>query len=229
MKLSIIIPAFNEEETIAEILRRISDLPLDIEKEIIVVDDGSKDRTREILEELKKSLDFTLLVHSENKGKGAAIKTGIKPATGELIIIQDADLEYDPNDYPVLIEPFLNKGAKVVYGSRNLQKNEISSIGFYLGGRFLTLAFNLLYGAKITDVNTCYKVFQANILKNEIELKEDNFNFCEEVSAKVVRKGHQIMEVPIRYYPRNKKEGKKLYWVDGLRGLWAIVKYRVIE
>jgi glycosyltransferase involved in cell wall biosynthesis len=227
MKLSIIIPVFNEERTVAEILKRVFDLPLDFEKEIIVINDGSKDRTGEILQELKKSLDFVLLTHAQNKGKGAAIRTGIKSATGDIFLIQDADLEYEPNDYVILIEPFLKNGASVVYGSRNLRKNGISSVGFYLGGKILTMVFNVLYGTKITDINTCYKVFKSDILKKEIELKEDNFNFCEEVSAKVVKKGYKIIEVPIKYNPRKKDQGKKIYWVDGLRGLWAIVKYRI--
>ena len=226
MKLSIIIPVFNEEKSVARVIKEVAKIPLPVKKEIIVIDDGSIDRTREFLEKLKQSLDFILLFHKKNKGKGAAIKTGIKSVTGDLILIQDADLEYDINDYSSLINPFLEQEASVVYGSRNLKKNNISSIGFYLGGRGLTLLFNVLFRSKITDINTCYKVFKTDIIKNEIQLKEDNFNFCEEATAKVVKKGYNIIEVPINYYPRKRKEGKKIYWVDGLRGVWAIIKYR---
>jgi len=229
MKISIIIPVFNEEDSVAQVIKKVSQIPLSLEKEIIVVDDGSTDKTKEILVALRKDFDFTLLFHQRNQGKGGAIKTGIKFATGDLILIQDADLEYDINDYPFLISPFLESGAEIVYGSRNLKKNDISSIGFYLGGKGLTLFFNLLFKTNLTDVNTCYKVFKSRIIKDEIKLKENNFNFCEEVSAKVVKKGYKIIEVPISYHPRKKSEGKKIYWVDGLRGFWAIVKYRIRE
>jgi len=227
MKISIIIPVFNEENSIAEVIEKVSQVSLPIQKEIIVIDDGSTDRTKEILKRLSKDFNFALSFHQYNKGKGGAIKTGIKLATGDLILIQDADLEYDINDYPFLINPFLESGAEIVYGSRNLKKNDISSIGFYLGGRGLTLFFNILFRAHLTDINTCYKVFKSRIIKEEIELKENNFNFCEEVSAKVVKRGYKIIEVPINYHPRKKSEGKKIYWVDGLRGVWAIAKYRI--
>jgi len=202
MKLSIIIPVFNEEQTIKKLLEKIFQVPLELEKEIIVINDGSTDKSEEILEGLKKGSKFVLLAHQKNRGKGAAIKTGLKSATGDLILVQDADLEYDPNDYLKLIAPFLEKGASVVYGSRNLKKNQISSPAFYLGGRFLTSLFNLLFRTELT------------------------FNFCEEVSAKVIKKGYKIIEVPINYFPRKKKEGKKINWLDGLRGFWAIIKYR---
>lgn len=230
MKLSILIPAFNEEVTIKELLLKVRAVSLPLEKEIIVVDDASTDSTAKILSQMQAEDNFFILSrHLKNQGKGAAIKTGLQKATGDFVLIQDADLEYEPNDYPELLAPLMQGRVKVVYGSRNLSRNsmgnKMSSFWFYFGGRFLTLFFNLLFGIKLTDINTCYKVFKREIFQ-KINLKENNFNFCEEVTAKTVKAGYKILEVPIHYYPRKKQEGKKINWKDGLRGLWAIVKYR---
>jgi glycosyltransferase involved in cell wall biosynthesis len=229
MKLSIIIPVYNEEKTILEILSKIDEVKISPEKEIIIVDDGSKDKTREILSRINgRSKNKKIIFHDKNYGKGHAILTGLKHASGQIILIQDADLEYDPNDYSKLIAPIINKKAKVVYGSRNLRDNKRSAISFYLGGRFLSFLANLLYGTKITDEATCYKVFRADIIKN-IDLKCEKFEFCPEVTAKVAKKGINILEVPISYYPRGKKQGKKIKWKDGIEAIWALIKYRFID
>lgn len=229
MTLSILIPTFNEEKTILEILRKIKEVDLtslNLEKEIIIIDDNSKDKTKELLEKNKNKYNFVLLEHQRNQGKGAAIKTGFKKATGEFILIQDADLEYDPKDYPLLLKPLLRNETKVVYGSRTLKKNPRSTLSFYFGGRFLTFFFNLLYQTKLTDINTCYKVFRKEILK-DIQLEEKRFAFCEEITSKIIKKNYQIKEVPISYYPRTSQEGKKINWLDGLRGAWVILKNKL--
>lgn len=227
MKLSILIPVFNEQNTIREILKQVSEASLSIDKEIIIVDDGSLDKTPQILKDLKKDFEFKLLTHQKNKGKGASIRTGLAQITGDFVIIQDADLEYDPKEYQKLINPLIRRRTKIVYGSRNLKKNPRFSKKYFWGGKFLSIIFSLLFGQKITDINTCYKVFKKEVFDN-ITLKEDDFAFCEEVTCRVVKKGYKILEVSINYYPRNFKEGKKLrWWRDGPRALWCIVKYRI--
>lgn len=224
-KLSVIIPVYNERDTIQEILDRV--LGIDLEKEVIVVDDGSVDGTGDILSRLAISLDHTVKViqHTHNQGKGAAIRTGLAHVTGDVIIIQDADLEYDPAQYPQLIRPIRERRAQVVYGSRNLSRNPRSSWTFYWGGRLLSWITNLLYGSDITDEATGYKVFRTEVLKS-LSLESTGFEFCPEVTAKVLRKGIRIYEVTISYTPRSHREGKKIRWKDGLIAIWTLVKYR---
>lgn len=225
MKLSVIIPVYNEKNTIEEILRRIIASPLN--KEIIVVNDGSTDGSGKILENLKKTLPEKIHVihHKTNEGKGAAVRRGICEAKGELTIIQDADLEYDPGDYENIIKPFSNNQIQAVYGSRNLKKNDQSSFAFYWGGRFLSWCTNILYGSNITDEATCYKAFRTRLLQ-ELDLKCNGFDFCPEVTAKILRRNIPIHEVPISYFPRTWKEGKKIKWTDGLTALWVLIKHR---
>ncbi len=230
-KLSIIIPAYNEEKTIQQLLAKVDAVDLTKYKttmEIIIVDDGSKDKTVEKIRELKKP--YTIIQQEKNQGKGAAIRKGIEHATGDIILIQDADLEYDPNDYGKLIEPIITNKAKVVYGSRRLQKTNVqySGLSFYLGGHTMTFLTNLLYNTAITDEPTCYKVFAAEVIKN-IPLQCKRFEFCPEITAKVLKRGIPIYEVPISYYPRSVKEGKKIRWKDGLEGIWTLIKYKFVD
>lgn len=229
VKLSIIIPAFNEGRYINELLWRIMAVKLyGVEKEIIVVDDGSTDDTSLKARAVEDVKVFTY--KDPNHGKGNAIKTGVKEATGDIILIQDADLEYDPKDYPKLIQPIINKTAMVVYGSRVLgcggTKPEKSYWGAYLAGVFLTAVTNILYGSNLTDMNTCYKTFKAEILKKEIRLEATGFGFDQEVTAKVLKKGYKIYEVPINYNPRTFEEGKKVNWKTGLLALLTLLKWR---
>jgi glycosyltransferase involved in cell wall biosynthesis len=228
MKVSIIIPVFNEEKTIEKIIKKIEKVPLSIKKEIIIVNDGSFDNTKKILEQLKEKFDFILISHQKNQGKGAAIRTGLSLATGDFILIQDADLEYSPEDYPILLKPLLEEESEIVYGSRNLLENPRFSAIYYLGGKFLTFIFNLLFKTKLTDINTGYKVFKKDVFK-DIKLFEDGFAFCEEITCKVVKRGYKIKEVPIHYFPRSFREGKKLHWWDGFKGLLTIIKYYLFE
>jgi len=226
MKVSILIPAYDEEATIKELLDQVNavDLP-NIEKEILVIDDGSKDNTASIAGSYP---GVRLLKHEVNQGKGAAVRTGCKASTGDIIIIQDADLEYDPKEYSLLIAPIVEGRAKVVYGSRILNKKnrKHSSISFYIGGLGLTLLTNMIYpGIKLTDEATCYKVFSSDVIKS-ITIESNRFDWEPEVTAKVHKKGIRILEVPISYYPRSKKEGKKIKWVDGFYALWVLLKYR---
>ncbi|MBU0580597.1 MAG: glycosyltransferase family 2 protein [Candidatus Margulisbacteria bacterium] len=229
MKLSIIIPVYNEEKTIKRVIDLIKKVNIGVvKKEIILVDDGSKDNTLMVAQKLKS---IKLIGHNKNKGKGAAIRTGIKYATGDIILIQDADLEYDPEDYLALIKPIIEGKAKVVYGSRRLKKEnkQHSGFSFYVGGVALTVIANLLYpNLHITDEPTCYKVFKSDILKS-INLKCNRFEFCPEVTAKVAKKKIKIHEVPISYYPRTAKEGKKIKWKDGVEAVWALLKYRFVD
>jgi glycosyltransferase involved in cell wall biosynthesis len=226
MKLSIIIPVFNEQSTISEVIERVYNIVLPLEKEIIVVNDASSDNTLQILQGLKNKFNFILKEHKKNQGKGAAIKSGLSEATGDFVIIQDADLEYSPLDYPILLQPLLDNKADVVYGSRNMIRNPRFSQIYFLGGKFLTFVFNLLYGTRLTDINTGYKVFKREIVEG-LDLKEKRFAFCEEVTCKLIKKGYKIKEVPINYLPRGFKNGKKIrWWRDGWRGLRTIIRCR---
>ncbi|HRZ85791.1 MAG TPA: glycosyltransferase family 2 protein [Candidatus Paceibacterota bacterium] len=225
MKLSILIPVYNEKDTILEIIKKIKEV--DISKEIIIVDDFSTDGTREILSKIKDK-EIKVVFHEKNMGKGRGIRTALDYAKGDIIIIQDADLEYDPNDYSKLIQPILDDKAKVVYGTRfpkMAKKPSLLKNHFYLANRILTTSSNILYNAHITDEPTCYKVFSSDVIKN-INLKCEKFEFCPEVTAKVRKKGYKIYEVPISYYPRSTEEGKKIKWKDGFEGLWTLIKYR---
>ncbi len=223
MKLSVIIPAYNERATIAELVRRVKEA--DIPKEIIIVDDGSTDGTRDIVQGLKDE-ETRIVYHPYNRGKGMAIRTGIKQARGDIIVIQDADLEYDPNDYHKLIEPIIEGKAKVVYGSRFLaSSHQRRSWSHYLGIRVLTWFTNLLYRTHLTDEATCYKAFRADVLKS-IKLDCQRFEFCPEVTAKVRRRKIAILEVPISYNPRTVKEGKKIRLKDGLVAIYTLLRYR---
>lgn len=225
MKLSILIPVYNEEKTVKKVIDLVKKVNLGkVKKEIIVVDDKSTDKTLKVLEQIK---DIKLIKHARNKGKGAAIKTAIQNASGDIIIIQDADLEYDPNDYNKLIKPIIDKKALVVYGSRRLNKKnkQYSGLSFFLGGVLLTWAFNILFLQRITDEPTCYKTFKADIIK-KIDFKGQRFEWEPEVTAKIAKKGIKIHEVPINYYPRSAKEGKKIKWKDGIQALWILIKER---
>lgn len=225
-KLTIIIPVFNERPTIETILEKVRRAnTLGLGKEIIVIDDGSTDGTTEILRNYP-SQDVMAIFHGHNQGKGAAVRTGIKNATGDIILIQDADLEYHPEEYPNLIKPFINDGALVVYGSRELSgENRHSSLFFHIGGRTVTSVTNLLYGSHLTDVPTCYKAFRKDIIAR-LPLRCQRFEFCPEVTAQVLKRHIPIVEIPIGYTARTKKEGKKIKLRDGLQAIWTLVRCR---
>lgn len=228
MKLSIVIPCYNESKTLAEVLQRVLQAPpADVTKEILVVDDGSKDESVAIAQQFVREFPQTvrLLRQPRNRGKGEAVRRGIAEATGDIVLIQDADLEYDPNDYPALLEKFNDPSVKVVYGSRILGSTNYSYHRYYWGGRLITWATNLIYGCRISDEPTCYKLFRREILC-DLELQCRGFEFCPEVTAKVLRRGYKIHEVPIHYHPRSFAEGKKISWRDGLIALWTLLKYR---
>lgn len=220
MKLSVIIPVFNEVQNIEEIVRRVR--AVDVDKEILVVDDGSTDGTREVVDGLEGVRVFH---HQTNRGKGAAVRTAIPSCQSELTIIQDADLEYSPEEYPALIERIDRNGDSVVYGSRISGNNGMSYLRYYLGGRLLTVVTNLLYGSSLTDEPTCYKLFRTELLQS-IDLQGDGFEFCPEVTAKILKLGIAIVETPISYHPRKITEGKKIRWTDGVKAIWTLAKYR---
>ncbi len=232
--LSIVIPAYNEQNTIHEILNAVGEVVLDggMKKEIIIVDDCSTDKTMERLVAYRDEhpeMELMLYKHEVNKGKGAALHTGIEKATGDYIIIQDADLEYDPHEYNLLLKPILNGQADVVYGSRFIGGHPHRLLFFFhtIGNKFLTFMSNLFTGINLTDMETCYKLFRADLVKG-IKLKEKRFGFEPEVTAKMSRiKGVRIYEVGISYYGRTYEEGKKIGWKDGFRALWCIMKYNI--
>lgn len=240
MKLSILIPAYNESATIVELINQVKSVPLEkegVEKEIIVIDDGSKDSTKELVRNIENVI---LLEHIVNKGKGGAIKTGLKNATGDIIIVQDADLECNPNEYYSLISPIIEGQAEVVYGSRFLsraqkkynklffKKHNESYLLAYIGGRIITITANILFNIRITDEPMCYKVFKSEIIR-QIKINGNKFDWEPEVTAKLAKKGIRIHEVPVSYHPRTKKEGKHINWKDGLHAIWSLIKYRLID
>jgi glycosyltransferase involved in cell wall biosynthesis len=246
LKLSIIIPVYNEAATLHEILRRVRAVKVVVrvgydayenngqsvrlEKEIIVVDDGSQDASHDILQQESTAGDLRVFRHARNQGKGAAVRTGFKNATGDFFLIQDADLEYDPREYGTLLQPILEGRAKVVYGSR-FRGGPTKTMFFWhmLGNRFLTLVTNLLYDTILSDMETCYKCFVADVIR-DIPLRAQGFEFEPEVTAKVLKRGHRIYEVPISYTGREFEEGKKISpWRDGFKAVWTLIKYRFID
>lgn len=228
IKLSVLIPVYNEAPYIEKVLDTVRnvELPEGLDTEIICVDDGSLDGTSETLDRFRD----TVTVHHSvlNFGKGTAVRIGIKLATGDLTLIQDADLEYDPNEYWSLIRPIVTGEADVVYGSRFLGKIENMRFINWLANRALSLTVRLLYGQKITDEATCYKVFRTDVLKS-LELRCCRFEFCPEVTAKLCKKGYRIVEVPIHYRARTTNEGKKIRWTDGIMAFWTLVRYRFFD
>lgn len=222
--LSVIMPVFNEADTIREILRRVRETPH--EKEIIIVDDFSSDGTRDILREIKDD-GVRVLFHEKNMGKGAAIRTAQSRVRGEITIIQDADLEYDPEDYRVMLAPVLKRKADVVYGSRFTGEHRDMLYWHWLGNKFLNLVTNILYNTTLSDMETCYKLFSRDSLKG-IEIESDGFDFEPEITAKLLKKKVRIYEVPVSYAGREYDEGKKIVWMDGFRALWTLIKYRFI-
>ena len=229
MKLSIITPVYNGRATLSEILRQVRAVELPgVDKEILVVDDGSTDGSRDIVAQEAAAGDIRAFYHQANRGKGAAVRTGFDAATGDIILIQDADLEYDPRDYPALIRPIVEGRVVIVYGSRFLGPRKAMLFWHMLGNKPLTLTTNVLFNAILSDMETCYKCFRADVVKN-IPLRARRFEFEPEITAKVLKRGHRIFEVPISYYGREYTEGKKITWRDGLRVLWTLIKYRLVD
>lgn len=227
MKVSIIIPSYNEAKTLPTVIKKALSQKIPHKKELIIVDDGSTDETPKIASHFKNRKNIKWLANLQNLGKGASVARAIKIATGDLILIQDADLEYQPSDYTKLLAPFGDKSTQVVYGSRVLGNNPISHWTFNLGGRIVTFITNLLFGTNITDEPTGYKVFRSQILK-KLKIRSKRFEFCPEVTAKIAKAGIKICEVPIHYSPRPISE-KKIKWYDGLAAIYYLLKYRFTD
>jgi len=219
-------PVYNEEGTIEEIVSRVLAVPLPIE--LIVVDDGSTDKTRALLSKLAEGRQFKVLLQDENRGKGAAVRKGFGEASGDIFIIQDADLEYSPEEYPELIELIVRGKADAVYGSRFLGRHRAFLFTHYLGNRFLTLVTNVLYNTILTDMETCFKAIRADRVR-QMTLRSNRFGIEPEITAKLFKMGCRVYEVPITYEGRGYEEGKKISWKDGLEALWVLLKYRVVD
>ena len=231
MKLSIIIPVYNEEQTISEVIERVWMVDLgDLEREVIIVNDGSSDGTRRAIDTSRWINDPRVTTYNSpiNLGKGAAVRMGLGFATGDILLVQDADLELDPNEYTLLIAPLLEGRADVVYGSRFLGTHRVFLLTHYLGNRLLTFITNVLYNTMLTDMETCYKVMRADVLRS-IELKSNGFGIEPEITAKVFKRRYKVYEVPISYDGRGYDEGKKITWRDGVVALWVLLKYRFME
>ncbi|MCC6441867.1 MAG: glycosyltransferase family 2 protein [Armatimonadetes bacterium] len=225
MKLSVIIPVYNERDTIEETLRRVQAAPVD--KEVIIVDDCSTDGTREWLRQ-SRAEGIAVFYHPENRGKGSAIRTALGHVTGDIVIIQDADLEYRPDEYPLIMQPFIEGKADVVYGSRFLNGRPRMKLPNFIINKLLAWLANVLFRSRLTDEATCYKAFRKEVIA-AVPLTCKRFEFCPEVTAKLLRSGHQIVEVSISYCPRTVQEGKKINWKDGVVALWTLIKYRFVK
>ena len=223
--LSVVMPVYNERTTIDAIVRRVLAVPLRLE--LIVVDDGSSDGTSEILDALQRELAFTLL-RQANAGKGAALRRGFAAVKGDIVVIQDADLEYSPEEYPDLLDLIVKDKADVVYGSRFLGRHRAFMFSHYLGNRLLTLATNVLYNTMLTDMETCYKVMKVEVLRS-MTLNSNGFGIEPELTAKIFKRGYRVYEVPITYEGRGYEQGKKITWAAGFVALWVLLKYRFVE
>ena len=227
MRLSVIIPCYNERGTIQEMVHAVQRAPV-ADKEIIIVDDCSTDGTREFLRQSLTSQVSKIVYHECNRGKGAALRTGFKEATGEIVVVQDADLEYDPAEYPALMAPIMQGKADVVFGSRFMggQPHRVVYFWHYIGNKFLTLLSNMFTNINLTDMETCFKMFKREVIQS-VAIEEDRFGFEPEITAKMARGGFRIYEVGISYYGRTYAEGKKIGWRDGIRAIYAILKYNL--
>lgn len=227
MKLSVIMPVYNEKATIEKIISRVLAVP--IEKELLIVDDYSTDGTRDILKNYEGKPGIKISYHPHNLGKGSGIRTGIRECTGDIVIIQDADLEYSPEEYPKLVEPIVRGAADVVYGSRFYGTHRVFMVWHYMGNKFLTALTNILYNTMLTDMETCYKVFRVDVIKG-LNLKSKRFDIEPEITAKIFKNRRlRVYEMPITYDGRDYHEGKKIQWYDALPAIWTLVKYRFIN
>jgi glycosyltransferase involved in cell wall biosynthesis len=224
--LSVVMPVYNEIETAEEMIRRVLAVPL--RTQLIVVDDRSTDGTRDLLVRLQKELGFTLLLQPRNQGKGGALRRGFEAVEGDLVVIQDADLEYSPEEFPQLIDLICQGRADVVYGSRFLGRHRVFLFTHYAGNRFLTFITNVLYNTMLSDMETCYKVMRTDVLRS-MRLESSGFGIEPEMTAKIFKRGYRVYEVPITYDGRGYEEGKKITWRDGVIALWVLVKYRFTE
>ena len=226
MKISVVMPVFNEVKTLREIVKRVEDV--DLEKELIIVDDCSTDGTREILRSMERNPGIRVFYQERNMGKGAALRTGFKNITGEIVIIQDADLEYNPQEYHKLIRPILDGRADVVYGSRFITTEERRVLLFWhtFGNSLITLISNIFTNLNLSDIETCYKVFKADVIRS-LAIEENRFGFEPEITAKIAKKRCRIYEIGISYSGRDYSEGKKIGWKDGFRAMWCILKYNL--